>query len=510
MSDRDETGSDGWDAVVARFERRRHTAHAMGGVDRIDRQHAKGALTAIERVDALLDPGTFREIGTFAGVAVDAPRDSFVAGHGLIDSRPVLVGAEDATVQGGSIGSAGMSKRARLAVLAAQEQVPLVMLLDGAGHRVSSTPERLRPAPTDLSLLADLAGVVPTIAVVHGASAGHGALTAPLCDLVIMVRGQGQLFVAGPPLVAAATGEQIDKESLGGTEVHLASGVAHLGADNDQHALALVRQALSFLDTKAPAPNTIAAKSPSRSDSLMTLIPANQKAPYDMVAVLEAIFDGDSTFVLQDGFGTSLITAFARLNGVGVAVIANQPMVRGGALDADAATKAARFIDLATAHGLALVLLADNPGVIPGAAAERAGALRAAARMFVAQHRHPGPKLHVTLRKAYGFGSSMMGQNPYDGQTVTLALPDATVGAMPARGGADAIAADDPTRQRLAELEQGGPWRQADTMSYDEVVLPNDLRQALIDSLRLSSNRLAASPRDNRGRGQRHRADLRP
>ena len=505
MSDQREAGENGWDAVLSRFEARRVAAHALGGPERIERHHAKGALTAIERVLALLDPGTFREIGTFAGAGVDAPRDAFVAGHGLIHSRPVLVGAEDATVQGGSIGSAGTSKRARLALLAAQERVPLVMLLDGAGHRVSSTPERLRPAPTDLSLLADLIGVAPTIAVVHGASAGHGALTAPLCDLVIMVHGQGQLFVAGPPLVAAATGEQIDKESLGGSTVHLASGVAHLGADNDEDALALVRQALSYLPANAGE-----AIAPSRSESLTALIPANQRVPYDMVAVLEAIFDGDSTFVVQDLFGTSLITAFARLNGVAVAVVANQPMVRGGALDADAASKATRFIDLAAAHGLPLVLLADNPGVIPGATSERSGALRAAARMFVAQHRHPGPKLHVTLRKAYGFGSSMMGQNPYDGQTVTLALPDATVGAMPARGGADAIAADDPTRQRLADLEQGGPWRQADTMSYDEVVLPDDLRQALIDSLRLSSARSTDTSDARGGRDGRARPNLRP
>lgn len=500
MSDQNETELAGWDAVIERFDRRRTSASEMGGAARIDRQHAKNALTAVERVNALLDPGTFREIGTFAGNAVGAPRDAFVAGHGLIDSRPVLVGAEDATVQGGSIGSAGMSKRARLAALAAQEKAPLVILLDGAGHRVNAEPERLRPAPTDLSLLADLAGVVPTIAVVLGASAGHGALTAPLCDIVIMVHGRGQLFVAGPPLVAAATGEQIDKESLGGSEVHLASGVAHLGATDDHHALALARQVLSYL----PA-NTTEAHPPSRSASLTDLIPANQRSPYDMGPVLDAIFDGHSTFVIQDRFGASLITAFARLNGVAVAVVANQPMVRGGALDADAAAKATRFIDLAAAHGLPLVLLADNPGVIPGASAERSGALRAAARMFVAQHRHPGPKLHVTVRKAYGFGSSVMGQNPYDGQTVSLALPDATVGAMPARGGADVIAADDPTRQRLAELEVGGPWRQADTMSYDEVVLPGDLRQALIDALRLASGRGARS-----ADGARHRPDLRP
>jgi acetyl-CoA carboxylase carboxyltransferase component len=486
--------------VIARFESRRVAAQAQGGAARIDRQHAKGALTAVERVNELLDPGTFREIGTFAGAAIDAPRDALLAGHGLIGSRPVLVGAEDATVQGGSIGSAGMSKRARLAVLAAQEGAPLIMMLDGAGHRVSSTPDRMRPAPTDLSLLADLAGVVPTVALVHGASAGHGALTAPLCDIVIMVQGGGQLFVAGPPLVAAATGEQIDKESLGGADVHLASGVAHLGATDDRHALALARRVLSYL----PA-NTVEPQLPSVQRSLTELIAANQRVPYDMVPVLEAIFDGHSVFVIQDRFGTSLITAFARLNGAAVAVVANQPNVRGGALDADAAAKAARFIDLAAAHGLPLVLLADNPGVIPGAAAERSGALRAAARMFVAQHRHPGPKFHVTLRKAYGFGSSMMGQNPYDGQTVTLALPDATVGAMPARGGADAIAADDPTRQRLAELEQGGPWRQADTMSYDEVVLADDLRQALIDSLRLSGGR-ATTP----GVAALQHPDLRP
>ncbi len=500
MGDQGGTGPSGWDGLLHGFERRQSVAHAQGGTERIDRQHAKGALTAIERVLALLDASTFREIGTFAGLAIDAPRDAFIAGHGLVDGRPVLVGAEDATVQGGSIGSAGMSKRARLATLAAQERVPLVMLLDGAGHRVSAQPDRVRPAPTDLSLLADLAGVVPTIAVVHGASAGHGALTAPLCDLVIMVRGQGQLFVAGPPLVAAATGEQIDKESLGGSEVHLASGVAHLGADDDHHALTLVRELLALLGSDVASPQP-----PSRLTPLTQLIPANQRMPYDIVPVLEAVFDGDSVLVVQALFGTSMVTAFARLNGTAVAVVANQPMVRGGALDADAAAKAARFIDLAAAHGLPLVLLADNPGVIPGAAAERSGALRAAARMFVAQHRHPGPKLHVTLRKAYGFGSSMMGQNPFDGQTVTLALPDATVGAMPARGGADAIAADDPTRARLADLEQGGPWRQADTLSFDEVVSPADLRQALVDSLRLSVGR--AQRRDRRWAD---RPDLRP
>lgn len=474
----------GWETLIERLERHREVAHAQGGQMRIDRQHGKGALTAIERVLALLDPGTFREIGTFTGIAIDAPRDALVAGHGTIEGRPVLVGAEDATVQGGSIGSAGMAKRARLASLALQERAPLVMLLDGAGHRVSSVPERGRPSPTDLALLVDLAGQVPTIAVVMGASAGHGALTAPLCDTVIMVEGQGQLFVAGPPLVAAATGEQIDKEALGGSHVHLASGVADLGAADDLEALALVRKLLGY-------DGMIDARPPASDRSLTELIPANQRAPYDMRDVLDAVFDADSVLVMQERYGASLLTALARLGGESVAIVANQPIVRGGALDADAARKAERFIGVAGTRGLPLILLADNPGVLPGAAAERAGALRAAANMFTAQHRHPHAKLHVTLRKAYGFGSSVMGQNAYGHQTVTLALPDATVGAMPARGGADAITADAETRERLVELELGGPWRQADTMSYDEIVHPDDLRQALMDSLRLASNRHA-------------------
>jgi acetyl-CoA carboxylase carboxyltransferase component len=185
-----------------------------------------------------------------------------------------------------------------------------------------------------------------------------------------------------------------------------------------------------------------------------------------------------------------MITALARLGGVPVAVVSNQPVVRAGSIDVAGADKAARFLRRAAASGWPAILLADNPGVLPGTEAERAGALRAAADLFLAQHAHPGPKLHVTLRKAYGFGSSAMAQNPFSGQTVTLALPDAAVGAMPARGASDAAKVDDATRSELAAAEQGGPWRMADTLSYDEVVHPGELRDALLDALRLASGRI--------------------
>jgi acetyl-CoA carboxylase carboxyltransferase component len=469
----------GWPALEARLAAARARATAMGGPQRRERLQAAGKLDALARVLALVDPGSWRELGTFAGLMIDHPRDGYVAGHATIDGRPVLVGSEDPTVAGGSIGLAGLAKRARLAELAAAHRTPLVLMLDGAGHRVTTTPERRSPAPTDLARLAAATAVVPTIAIVHGPSAGHGALSAPLCDAVVMVRGQSQLFIAGPPLVEAATGERIDKETLGGAAIHLASGVAHLGASNDLDALGLARRLLSYL-------RGVPGGAAEPVGRLTAAIPADQRRPYDVLGAINAIVDGDSTIELSAAHAPELVTALARLGGRVVAVVANQPAVLGGALTAAAAHKGAAFVTLADRRGLPLLMLADTPGVLPGAAAERSGALAAGAAMFAAVHRHRGPLLHVTLRKAFGFGSSLMGQNPGAGQLVTLALPDAAVGAMGARGASAVAGLDDADAGRLADLERSGPWRLADTMSYDEVVGPDDLRSALLDALRLA------------------------
>jgi acetyl-CoA carboxylase carboxyltransferase component len=349
-------------------------------------------------------------------------------------------------------------------------------------------------------LLAELCGYVPMVAVVHGASAGHGALCAPLCDVIIMVEGQGQLFTAGPPLVVAATGEQVDKETLGGAHVQLTSGVAHVAAPDDRSALALARRYLSYLPLNAwdYPPIHDSHDGPRRVDELIDLIPAGARQGYDIGPVIETVFDVDSVLELQSEYGTSIVTAMARLGGWPVGVVANQPAVRAGSIDAEGAEKAARFVDLMGAFHLPVIWLADNPGVLPGTAAERAGALRSAARMFVAMHRHPGPKMHVTLRKAYGFGSSVMAQNPFSGQTFSVAFPDASVGAMPAKGGSDAAKVDDATRDELTAAEFGGPWRMADSLSYDDVLHPGELRNALLDALRLSQGRRTISPEPTR------------
>jgi acetyl-CoA carboxylase carboxyltransferase component len=471
----------------------------MGGAEKLARRHAQGRLDARQRLEALLDSGSFQELGTHVGgvdrVLPAVPADALVAGFGEIEARPVVAAAEDFTCKGGSIGLGAHAKRVRIAKLAAQERVPLVMLLEGAGERVTNSLERYPYAPNDLQALVELSGIVPTVAVVMGPSAGHGALTAPLMDFIVMVEGAA-IFSAGPPLVLDATGERVDMEELGGVKIHTAgSGVAHNAACDDDAALKLVRRYLSYF------PSNAWERSPTRSvgdegerslDALLDLIPPNPRRPYDVRKVIELLADHGSVLELQPRFGGSMVTALAFLGGRAVAVVANQPMVKAGAIDRDAADKAARFIEIADAFHLPLIFLADNPGVMAGTAAEREGALRHAARMFAAQARARVPKLHVTVRKAYGFGSSLMAMNPFDRQTLTLALPGATLGAMPAKGGGAAAGADDAIQEQLDDGESGGPYASADTMSYDEVIAPSELRNVLLAGLKLARARGAA------------------
>ncbi|NUU20004.1 MAG: acetyl-CoA carboxylase carboxyltransferase subunit [Streptomycetaceae bacterium] len=471
-----------WKPLLDDLARRRAASRGMGGPAKLARYGADGRLNARARVRELLDDDSFTELGTLAGGS-EVPSDAFVAGSGRIAGRPVFVGAEDFTVQGGSIGAAAAAKRARLARLAGQERAPLVMILEGAGHRATNALQGHTASPNDLQALAELAGRVPTVAIVTGPSAGHGALTAPLSDFVVMVEGAGALFTAGPPLVAAATGERVDKQTLGGSDVHcVLSGVAHNAVPDDRAALALARRYLAYLPSNAwQHPPFAGAEQgntdtgPRDTDALLDLIPPDARRPYDMRAVLAAVFDAKTVLEIQPRHGGSLLTAFA--------VVANQPAVRAGTIDTDAAEKAARFLGVCDAFHLPVVFLADNPGVLAGTASEKAGVLRAAARMFAAQHRLTAPKLHVTLRKAFGFGSSVMAMNPFDAQTISYAFPGVTLGGIPAAAGAATAKQDDETRAKLVANEASGPWRSANSLSYDDVIDPGELRNALLAGL---------------------------
>lgn len=479
-----------WAPLLEQLAERRAAARAMGGADKLARYRATGRLDARSRVAGLLDPESFVELGPLTGDPA-IPADAFVAGSGTIDGRPVMVGAEDFTVAGGSIGTAAASKRTRAAQLALRNRTPLVMMLEGAGHRATNALERNRPAPNDLQAMADLSGLVPTVAIVTGPSAGHGALAAPLSDFVIMVGGHGALFTAGPPLVAASTGEQIDKQTLGGPRVAIdTSGVAHNLAESDDAALALARRYLSYFPSSAWQRPPWVGPDGGNHDvgeralpELLDLVPVNQKRPYDMRAMLAAVADAGTVTEIQPTYGTSIITALVRIGGHAVAVVANQPTVTAGAVTVAAADKAAAFLQLAGAFHLPVLFLADNPGVMAGSASEKAGILKASARMFAAQHRLRTPKFHVTVRKAFGFGSSVMGANPYDNQTMTLAFPAVTLGGIPADVGGRTAKEDDDTRRALVENEASGPWALAQTLFYDDVIDPRELRNILLRGL---------------------------
>lgn len=492
----------GWGPALEEIERHKREARAMGGEARLVRQRALGRLNARERLGQLFDPETFVEIGHLVGTTDEppVPGDALVAGSGRIHGRPALAGAEDVTVLGGSIGSGASDKRYRLCQLALQERVPLVMMLEGAGHRVTESVSGRRPG--DLMGLAELSGTVPMVCLVLGASAGHGALTAPLCDFVVMTE-TASIFAAGPPLVKSATGEDVTKEVLGGPEVAAATaGVVHNVVADDGEAISLARRYLSYFPLNAwgsvprrDGPDVV----PRPVDDLLELIPPDPRRPYPVRPVLEAVVDDGELLEIQPRFGRSIVCVLAYLGGRSVALVANDPSVRAGAIDSNAADKAAHFLDVAGAFGLPCVFLADNPGVLAGTLAEQQGILRHAARMFAVQHRLQVPKLHVTLRKAFGFGSSIMAMNPFDGQTITLAFPSITLGALPASSPGSAVT-DPEERARLAAHQARASVEMGGRLSYDDVIDPRELRNALLAGLALAEGR-ETGPRQPRSMG---------
>jgi acetyl-CoA carboxylase carboxyltransferase component len=446
-------------------------------------------LTARERLQQFCDPDSFNEVGALAGGshpggAPVVPADALVGGTGRVHGRSVVVLAEDFTVKGGSIGHPNAAKRTRLVRLALEQELPLVLMLDGAGERASNGSERYPVAPNDLQLVADLQGRVPVVTLVLGTSAGHGALTGMFADLIIMVEGTA-LFTAGPPLVEASLGIVATPEELGGAVMHTSiSGVAHNLAKSEQAAFDQARYFLSLLPARAGAALPLSEDSGAQQsqDELLDLIPPAINQAYDMRQVIDRIADSQTVFELQPDYGRNLLVALARVGGTPCMVVANQPLVQAGAITREAAEKAEHFINVANAFGLPLISLLDNPGVMPGPAAERAGVLRAAGKMFAAQRRYRGQKIVVTLRKAFGFGSSVMGMNPWDHQAVSLALPSVSLGGVPAIGGAEAARASEEEAAKMADV-QSGAWVPADAMAFDKVVDPRELRNEIIAAL---------------------------
>lgn len=480
-----------WPAALEDLASRRAASRALGGDERLQKHRAKGKLDARARIDHLLDPGTFQELGTLVGGA-EAPADAVVMGSGRIHGRPVMVAAEDFTVMAGTISQASNAKRHRVAELALMDRVPMVMLLEGAGFRADG--RHAGRTPTDMLAQAQCSGRVPTVTAVMGSSAGHGALVAPMCDFTVMT-AQAAIFTAGPPVVYESMGETITKEDLGGPGVAIASGVIHNAADDDTDALDQVREYLRYFPSSAwsyPTFEDDGDVDPRDVPEVAGIVPRNGRRAYDMRRVVDVVFDAGTCFEVQPGFGRSVITSLCRLGGHPVAVVANQPMALAGAIDADGADKAAHFITVADSFHLPLIFLSDNPGVLAGSVSEQKGILRKGARMYAAQTMATSPKFQITMRKAYGFGSMVMGMLPFDNQSGVFAFPGATMGAMGASAMSRARGSDDEEAARLRAAEVEASFRSAQGFGFDELIDPKETRNILLHSLERALHRRQA------------------
>ncbi len=482
-----------WKPWVEKLTAKRKRSKEMGGPDRLEKYfYGRGRMDVRQRLDLLFDKDTFKEIGALVGSESDIPADAFVCGSGLIDGRPALAGGEDFSVLGGSIGSGGTSKRYRLAEIAKREKVPLIMMLDGAGHRLTDTGGSR--APNDLLALADLGGHVPMICLVMGVSAGHSAITAPLSDFTIMT-SYGSMFTGGPPLVQAATGETVTKEELGGAKICAEmAGTVHNVAKDDKVAIEMAKKYLSYMPQHSGGdlPNKKGDKAsvdtaPRLVEELLDIIPPNDRKPYDMAEVINLIVDKSSFFEVQPDFGKSLICGLAFIGGSAVAIVANNPLHIAGAVDTDAALKGAEFCETISNFGHPVIFLADNPGVMAGIEAEQKGILRFGGMMFKAQRKMANPKIQITMRKAFGFGAVTMAQNPFDNQTLTFCLPSVNMAAMPAESGGKASGFDTETQTAVEEQQRAGPYRMANRLGTDDVILPQELRNAILWGLELAT-----------------------
>jgi acetyl-CoA carboxylase carboxyltransferase component len=502
---REETEESGWEPEIAELRRREELARRMGGDERVERQRATGRLTVRERVDRLFDPDTFHETGMLAGQgSYDAEGEltgflpaNVVVGQGRIDGRRAVLQGDDFTVRGGAADAAIWQKAIYAERMAHDLRLPLIRLVDGTGGGGSvKTLEQMGftyvPPLPGFDLVVKNQAIVPIVAAALGPVAGLGAARVVASHFSVIVRGTAQLFVAGPPVVAAAMGESPDKEELGGATTQTRAGAVDNEAEDEDDALAQLRHFLSYLpDNVWEAPSIVSpTDSPDRrEDELIAIVPRDPRRTYKMRRVLEAVLDRGSIFEIGTRFGPSLITALARLDGRPVGVLASDPVHYGGALTADASEKLARFVDLCDQFHVPVANFVDQPGFLIGSEAERAGTIRRGARGLYAVHQATVPWVSVLVRKVYGVAGAGHG----DGSRLNLryAWPSGDWGSLPIAGGLEAAyrreleAAEDPAALR-EEIEARlnavrSPFRTAERFSVEEIIDPRDTRPLLCD-----------------------------
>jgi acetyl-CoA carboxylase carboxyltransferase component len=484
-------------------------ARLGGGARRVERQHAKGKYTARERLEILLDPGTFQEIDAFVRqVGDEFPGDSVVTGWGTIEGRPLYVFAQDFTVLGGSVGLAHGRKICKVMDLALANGAPLVGLNDSGGARIQEGVDALAAYGEIFYRNTIASGVIPQISVILGPCAGGAVYSPAITDFTFMVQGTSHMFITGPEVVKSVTREEIGFDRLGGARVHGGkSGVAHFCCDDEEQVLAEVRRLLGFLPgNNADDPPWRQASDPSDrlSAELDGLVPEAPDRAYDMRTAICAIVDDGEFLEVHRGFAPNLLVGFGRLAGHPVGIVAQQPEALAGVLDIDASDKGARFIRFCDCFNIPLVTLTDTPGFLPGVAQEHGGIIRHGAKMIFAYAEATVPKLAVVTRKAYGGAYIVMSSKHLRGD-VNLAWPGAEIAVMGPEGAVNVLnrkelaASAEPQALRtrlIAEYRQqfANPYVAASRGYLDAVIAPRETRPRLIAALHILRGKRAVLP----------------
>ncbi|MGC9543285.1 acyl-CoA carboxylase subunit beta [Streptomyces sp. UG1] len=484
-------------------------------------QHARGKLTARERIELLLDAGSFSEVEPLrrhraTGFGLEARKpytDGVITGWGTVDGRTVFVYAHDFRIFGGALGEAHAAKIHKIMDLALAAGAPLISLNDGAGARIQEGVSALAGYGGIFRRNTRASGVIPQISVMLGPCAGGAAYSPALTDFVFMVRNTAQMFITGPDVVKAVTGEEITRDGLGGADVHAqTSGVAHFVYDDEETCLAEVRYLLSLLPQhNREHPPRVICTDPvdRRSDVLLDLVPAESNRSYDMRTVIEEIVDDGEYLEVHERWATNVVCALTRLDGEAVGIVASQPAVLAGVLDIAAAEKAARFVQMCDAFNIPLVTLLDVPGFLPGVAQEHGGIIRHGAKLLYAYCNATVPRVSLVLRKAYG-GAYIVMDSQSIGADLTYAWPTNEIAVMGAEGAANVVfrrqiaAADDPAalRSRLVKeyrAELMHPYYAAERGLIDAVIDPAETREVLVAALAMLRTKHADLPSRKHG-----------
>ncbi|OAI41560.1 hypothetical protein AYO38_00575 [bacterium SCGC AG-212-C10] len=488
-----------WDEMVGEINRRKEFAARMGGEERVAKHHAEGKYTVRERIDRLVDPGSFLEVGSLAGKGtyvdgqlVDFGSAAYVMGIAKIDGRNVAVGGEDRTVRGTG-GTRG--KQRFLERMAGEYRVPLIRFIEGVGadvQTVETLGHTYLASSSDWSLPIKLLSEVPVLGAVVGPAAGAPAVDAMLSHWLTMVRGNGQLFAAGPPVVKRAIGREISKEELGGAAVHVdESGVAHNDAANEDEAFSQIRKLIGYLPSnlwEMPPYKQPTDKPDRRAEELLSIVPQSRTRPYDMRKLVRLVVDDGEFFEIQPKWGRAAVVGFARMDGHVVGINANDPKFNGGAIDGPTADKQTHFIEMCDAFRIPIINFVDVPGVMIGPHAERSGALRRGVRAFWMAYTATVPQVGIVVRKCYGLAGAATGNGSK--LNLRLAWPSGEWGSLPIEGGVDAAyrrdieSSPDPAarRKELEEklLKMRSPFATAEAFGVEEIIDPRDTRQLII------------------------------